>query len=137
MATYGVPRRINAVTIVMIACALAGGYWLWRFFPAYFDAWSIDHILKEGATACYAADRLDEPARTRTLHEIVDKAKTNIIKRVGIHDPELEVNLNINEHKALMSADYSVVITHPGLSNTTTLRFHREKDADIKFVKWE
>ena len=137
MAQYGTPRRLNALTIFMLLGVIVAGYWFWRFFPSHFDAWTIDHILKEGATEVYHANRLNEPARTLTLREIVEKAKLKIIKQVGIRDPELVVNLNVDGDKATMSADYSVVITHPGVAYTTPMHFHREKGADIKNIKWE
>ena len=36
---YG-PRRFNALTAFMLLCALVAAYWVWRFFPAYFDGWT-------------------------------------------------------------------------------------------------
>lgn len=136
MVTYGQPRRLNALTVLLIAAALAGGYWLWRFFPAYFDAWSVDHLLKEAATSVYMADRLGEPQRTLELKNIVDKARALIVKQVGITDPELSVDLNISDAKATVTADYTVVVTHLLVSNTSIIHFHRERGADIKNVKW-
>ena len=59
---YG-PKRLNAVTVGLLLFALAAGYWFWRFFPAYFDGWTVDHILKETAAAVYRANRLREPER--------------------------------------------------------------------------
>jgi hypothetical protein len=134
---YGQPRRLNALTFVMLLGALGAGYWLWRFFPMHFDSWSVDHILKEAATSVYRANQLAEPARTQELKDIVDHARSLIVKQVGIHDPELVVDLNLNEDTATVSADYSVVVTHPWLDKNTRMHFHREKTSDVKRVKWE
>lgn len=134
---YGAPRRINAVSITFFLCLLAAGYWFWRFFPAYFDGWSVDHVLKETAAAVYRANRLREPERTETLKELVDKAKSNIVKTVGITDPDLSVGLEIEENKATMTAEYSVIITHPGITKTTVLHFKKAQEANIKTVKWD
>src|SRR5207245_2529873 len=61
MADYQQPRRLNAVSITLIFAALGAAYWFWRFFPAYFDGWTVDHILKEQAAAVYRTNRLVEP----------------------------------------------------------------------------
>jgi hypothetical protein len=137
MATYGTPRRINAVSVTLFIAALCVGYWFWRFFPVYFDAWSVDHILKESASQTYQANRLNEANRMTTLKEIVDKARAKIVKQVEIHDPELVVDLNIDGDKATMTADYTVKVTHPVIDKITKLHMHREETANIKFVKWD
>jgi hypothetical protein len=137
MASYGGPRRINAVSIVLVLLAAAGGYWMWRYFPVYFDAWSVDHILKEAASETYRANRLNEGSRMEQLKLIVDGAKAKIIKQVGIHDPELTVDLNVDGDKATMTADYTVRVTHPVIDKTSKIHFHREEQANIKFVKWD
>ena len=134
---YGAPRRLNWVTGLMLLGVAAAAYWFWKFFPSQFDAWTVDHILKEAASQVYKVNLLGEPARTENLREIVDKAKLQIQKRVGIRDPELLVNLNIDDQKATMSAEYSVKITHPYLERVTKMHYLREKSADIKFIKWE
>jgi hypothetical protein len=137
--TYGQPRRFNVVTISLLLIAMAAGYWIWRFFPAYFDAWNVDHILREGVTASYRPLRLQEPGRSRNLTVIVEKTKDDIIKKVGIADPHLDVTLEVspNGDKATMIADYTVVVTHPYIDKTTTVHFHRAETTDTKKVDWE
>jgi hypothetical protein len=139
MATYGQPRRLNTVTITMLVMALAAGYWLWRFFPAYFDAWTVDHLLKEAASATYKLNRLSEPGRTKELKALVDKTRADIQKQANVTDPDLDVTLDISDdgNDCAVSADYKVVVTHPMMTHTTTLHFHRTEKADIKRVQWE
>jgi len=134
---YGAPRRLNAVSVTLLILGAAAAYWFWRFFPSYFDAWSVDHILKDAASQTYHANRLTDSQRMEQLKKIVDDARGKIVKQVGIRDPELTVDLNIEGDKALMTADYSVTVTHPGVSYVTHLHFHREETANIKFVKWD
>jgi hypothetical protein len=134
---YSKPRRLNAVSGTMLALALAAAYWGWRFGPAYWDAWTVDHILKETASSVYRANRLNEPLRTQTLRELVDKARAKMIHDASVGDPELAVNLNIDGDVAAMSADYHVVVTHPMIGKTTTLHFTRKETADVKVVRWE
>ena len=134
---YGAPRRINSVSIFLLLVLVAAGYFGWRFFPAYLNAWTVDHILKESATQVYRANRLREPERTETLTAIVRKAQSDIRSQASVHDPELKVSLNILENSASMSADYTTIITHFAVNKTTTLHFHREETANIKTVNWD
>jgi hypothetical protein len=137
MADYGQPRRFNAVTGIMLLLALAAGYWMWRFFPAYFDGWTVDHILKEAASATYKLSRLGEPERTKRLKALLDKTRADIIKQGNVTDPELTVNLDLDSANVVVSAEYSVVISHPVLNKTTMLHFKKSETADVKKVKWE
>ena len=137
MTTYGQPRRFNVVTVVMLLMAAAAGYWTWRFFPAYFDGWSVDHLLKEAASSTYRLNQLNEPERTKQLKALVDKTRTDIQKQGNVTDPDLTVNLDIDGNNVSVSAEYSVVITHPMITSTTTLHFHKKEAADIKRVNWE
>ncbi len=134
---YGQPRRLNALSVSMLLVMVAVSYWMWRFFPSYFDAWSVDHILKEAASQTYMANRLGDAERLKQLKLIVDGARSKIVKQVGITDPELVVDLNLDGDKAMMTADYSLVVTHPGIAYVTKMHFHREAAANIKFVKWD
>ena len=136
MAGYG-PRRFNSVTVIMILMMAAAGYWLWRFFPVYFDGWSVDHVLKEAASKTYRMNQLKEPERTKALTELVDKTRADVIKQGNVTDPDLKVNLDIDGDNAAVSADYRVVVTHPIINKTTTLHFHKSETANIKRVNWE
>ncbi len=137
MVRYGQPRRLNVVTFVMLLMGLAAGYWVWRFFPSYFDGWTVDHLLKEAASSTYRINRFSEPDRTKQLKALVDKTLSDIRKQANVTDPDLVVNLDIDGNNVAVSADYSVVITHPLITHTTTLHFHRSEAADIKKVNWE
>jgi hypothetical protein len=139
MATYAQPRRLNLVTAIMILIGLGAGYWLWRFFPAYFDGWTVDHILRETASATYKLVRLREPERTKELKAMLDKARADIVRLGHVDDPDLQVNLDLDldHNMATVTADYSVVVTHPHLSKTTTLHFHKVEKTSIKRVEWE
>ncbi len=137
MATYGQPRRLNSVTIVMLLGGLAAGYWLWRYFPVYFDGWTVDHILKETASSTYKLARMGEPQRTTSLKALLDKARNDIITQANVHDPELDVHLDLDGDIATVSADYTVTITHPLFDKQSKLHFHRVESENIKKVQWE
>jgi predicted metal-dependent HD superfamily phosphohydrolase len=137
MATYGQPRRFNAVTLTMMLIGLAAAYWVWRFFPAYFDGWTVDHILKESASRCYKISNLGEPERTKQLKALVDSTRADIIKQGNVQDPDLLVNLDIEGNSVVVSAEYNVPVLHPWINKTTLLRFRKSETADIKKVQWE
>lgn len=136
MSNYG-PRRFNTVTMMMLLLALAAGYWVWRFFPAYFDGWSVDHLLKEAASKTYKLNQRQEPDRTKLLTELVDKTRADIARQGNVTDPDLKVNLDIDGENVAVSADYTVIVTHPFINKTTTLHFHKSETANIKRVNWE
>jgi hypothetical protein len=138
MATqYGQPRRLNSVTVVLGLLVLAAGYWIWRFFPVYFDAWTVDHVLKELASTMYRANRLNEPLRTKTMRELLDKARADIGKQTSITDPDLSIDLEIEGNSATVTAEYDTVVTHPGITRTTAMHFKRVETQNIKAVNWE
>jgi hypothetical protein len=137
MARYGGPRRLNAVTVTLLVGAIVGGYWFWRFFPAYFDAWTVDHALREAANAIYKASRLRDPDRSRELKDIVNRCRKDIVEKAGIKDPDLEVEIEFDDESAVAMANYKVVVTHPGTTRTTTLHFQRKERANIKQVRWD
>lgn len=137
MARYGAPRRLNVVTLTMLVLALGAGYWFWRFFPAYFDSWTVDHALREAANAIYKASRLRDPDRSRELKDIVNRCRKEIVEKAGIKDPELEVEIEFDDENAFAMANYKVVVTHPGTTRTTTLHFKRKERANIKQVRWD
>jgi hypothetical protein len=137
MVSYGQPRRLNVLTGTLLLMALAVGYWFWRFFPAYFDGWNVDHVLREAATSIYRVVRVREPERSKRLKEIVDKAREDVVKLGHVTDPDPIVELNLDGDVATMRADYHVVITHPYTARTTTLHFVKSEKTSVKKVDWE
>jgi hypothetical protein len=135
--SYQKPRRLNAVSGTLIALALLFGYWMWRFFPVYFDAWTVDHILIDIGAQVYNANRLGEPARTDTLRDLLEKAKLDMRKKADVTDPDLSVSMNIDGDNCVLTADYIVKVTHPLVASQTVMHMHREEKADVKRVDWD
>ncbi len=123
--------------MVLLLCLVGAGYWGWRFFPVYFDGWTVDSILRNSAAAIYKQNNVAEPQRSNLIRDIVEKTRDTIIGTVGISDPELRVNLEINGDTATLTADYDVPVTHPYIHRITTVHMHRAEEMDIKPVKWE
>jgi hypothetical protein len=81
--------------------------------------------------------RLNEPERGQELKALLDKARADIVAQAKVTDPDLTLNLDLDDKRAAVSADYSVEVTHPIVHRTTMLHFHKVESADITKVKWE
>lgn len=135
---YGAPKKINAFSVSLVLLVLGFAYWMWRFFPSYLDAWTVDHVLREVATQVYRANRIpNDTDKIEVIKELLDKAKSDIRKQAGINDPELTVSANIEGDTAFLYAEYTVQVTHPVVDKTTTLHFKREEKTDLKRVDWD
>ena len=138
MATaYKQPRRLNLVSGFMLLLLGLAGYWCWKFLPVYLEAWSVDHVLNQNVSQVYKMMRLAEPYKTTELTKLVEIAKADILKKTGVTDTNVVVNLNIELTIATLTADYTVQVTHEWFSRTTIMAMHRTAVGDIKRVDWE
>ena len=134
--SYG-PKRINAVSVTMVLILAAVAYLGWRFAPVYFDAWTVEHTLREAANETYRVARIAEPARSQQLKVIVDKARADIVRLANVDDPDLNVSLDLDGDVVAVAADYTVIVTHPYINKKTVLHFHKREKTSIKRVEWE
>jgi hypothetical protein len=134
---YRQPRRINTVTIVMILVLGAAAYWMWVFFPTYWDAWTVDHELREGASALYKLNNLAEPQRQIEMRKVLKDVQSRAIKRANITDPEFDVEMEIEGDLLILTATYEVKIKHPVGNWITTLKMNRVQKANVKRVNWD
>lgn len=137
MANYRQPRRLNSVSIFMLLAALAGGYWMWVFFPVYWDAWTVDHQLREGASELYKLNLLAEPERTKQMQKLLKKVQSEAIRLGHITDPDFEVILEMEGDNVLMMGEYTVKVRHPVGNYTTVIHFRRSEKANVKKVSWD
>jgi hypothetical protein len=134
---YRTPRRLNAVSVTLLLGAIAGVYWLYVFFPIYWDGWTVDHELREAAAACYQINRYAEPARTEELRKLLKKTRETTIGLAHITDPAFDVELEIEGDDAVLIAKYDVVVKHPFGNYKSVVHMKRSQHANIKQVKWE
>lgn len=137
MANYRQPRRFNVVSMLMILVLLGGGYWLYVFFPVYWDAWTVDHQLRECAAAMYQVNKLAEPDRSTQMRVLLQKAQADSIRLAHITDPDFDVRLELTGDEVKLIGEYTVVVRHPIANWTTTVKMHREEHANVKQVHWE
>jgi len=134
---YRTPKRINAVSVAMMLLVAAAAYWMWVFFPVYWDAWTVDHQLRETAALCYRVNRYAEPGRTIELRKLLKKAQEDSIRLAHITDPEFDVSLEIEGDNLFLHAIYKVTVRHPVGNFVTTLNMNRTEKANIKQVSWD
>lgn len=121
---------------MLLICA-AGGYWMWVFFPVYWDAWTVDHQLREGASALYQLNLLSEPERTTQMRKLLKKVQADCIRLGHIKDPEFDVVLDLDGENVVMRADYIATIKHPVGNFVTKLHLVRKEKANVKRVSWD
>ncbi len=138
MATdYKQPRRLNIVSGILLLLLAGAGYWSWKFLPAYLEAWSVDHILKEQVSRVYKIMMMGEPDKTNELTKLVETAKADIKKKAGVTDAGIVVHLNVDVTVATLTADYKVRVNHDWFNRTSVMQMHRVATADIKRVDWD
>jgi hypothetical protein len=134
---YRQPRRFNVVSMGMLLLLAAGVYWLYCFFPVYWDAWTVDHCLHEGAAAMYQANKLVEPDRSTEMRKILLKVQADCIRLAHITDPTFDPSLELAGDSATLTGDYNVLVRHPVGDWVTNVHMHRVEKANIKQVHWE
>jgi len=129
------PRSFNIVSFVLLLMMAGGGYWVWKFFPVYFTAWEVDHVLADGASASYKVSRQGEPLRSKSKQELIERMRKQVVE-LGVTDPEMTVDLEFDGETANVTCDYTVVVNHPVGDKVTVMEMHRAATADIKRVDW-
>jgi hypothetical protein len=137
MANYRTPRKLNLVSGTMLLLFLGALYWGYVFAPSYWDAWTVDHELREGAAESYQLMLRDEKERNDEMRKLLQKVRDKCVKLANITDPDFDVTMDIDGDKIAMHAIYSVVVQHPVGNYKTVVHFDRTEKADNKRVQWE
>ena len=137
MATYKQPRRLNIVSFTMLVLACAGVYWLYVFFPIYWDAWTVDHQLRDGAAEVYNLNHISEPERTKQLQAMLKKVQDSCVRLANITDPDFGVSLDLDGEDVTLRAEYDVPIVYPVGGWKSVAHMKRTAKANVKRVSWE
>ncbi len=134
---YRQPRKLNIVSVALLLLFAAAGYWLWLFFPVYWDAWTVDHQLREAAAALYQLNKLAEPTRTVEIRKLLRKVQADCIRLAHISDPSFDVSVDMMDDNVVLRAEYSVDVKHPVGNWVTTVELKRAQKANVKRVQWD
>src|SRR4029079_8125117 len=102
MGNYRQPRRLNLVSGIMLLALAAAGYWMWVFFPFYWDAWTVDHELREAVASLYQLSLLTEPGRSTEMRKVLKIVQAKCIKLANIKDPDFDVALDLEGTNVLL-----------------------------------
>lgn len=119
---YEKPGKLNAVSIFIVLIILAAGYSLVQFGPPYYRKWKVKGVLSEAANKVYPRRFVTGETESIMLEEIRTWTYKEM-RRVGVKDPGLQVDVNKNADVIGAGADYRERINHPVVKKTTTLHF--------------
>ena len=125
------PSAWNVVTLLLVLGALTAGYIGWKFFPVYWTAWQVDHVLSDGAARAYSMTRLRSPLEQAKTKEALVRALRSEVVALGVPDPEMRLTLEIVDQRAELSCDYRAVVLYPVGDRFTMLPMHRAVSATV------
>lgn len=123
MGRYKQPRRLNWVTLLLLAVGAAGVYGVARFGPALRMRWRASEIVGQAVYRLYrysyhtGALRGEEERALR--EEVVGR-----LHAIGVTDPEMAVSFAQSDKQLTVSVEYTVEVRHFWSSLPTRLRFH-------------
>jgi hypothetical protein len=116
------PSSVNFVSVLMLLAVLAGGYWVWKYGPVYYNRFKVDEILREGAVEATGLRRMTDAAQQQLQAKIVG----TVIERVGGRGITVEDNglqVYFSDDIRTLHADYYVIVKHlNGKTKTVTVR---------------
>src|SRR5438105_1332127 len=119
------PGRFNVVTLLMLVGLAAIGYGLWKFFPVYWTAWGVDHVLADGGAKAYQISRLPQAARTQRREELIADLRQKVVE-LGIVDPQMTVSLDfVGTERVDVGCEYRAIVVHPYVNRYTVVTMHR------------
>jgi hypothetical protein len=109
--------------LLLIVAVVAGGYWVWKFGPVYYNRYKVDEILQEGRSEATGIARMSPQGASETEAKII----AGITERVEARGLSLETNqlaVYFDGDYETLNVDYVVVIRHL-LGQPTTMKMHR------------
>jgi hypothetical protein len=106
---YKRPRRINVVSVTLVALLALAAYLTVQYLPLYLQKHEVYRVLEEHGSKL---------ARRKALYRTDPIAREDLrrkmeaeIRRLGIMDPELETWVEVDDGEARLGAYYSETIT--------------------------
>src|SRR4051812_20824986 len=129
------PKSFNIVSLLLLLGVAGAGYWVWKYFPRYFEAFQVDHIIADGASRSYKIRQMREPMQTRHKEALIEEMRKKIVE-LGVQDPEMTVEIEFEDETVTVTCDYSTTVQHALKDKITVLSMHRVSTKDIKKVDW-
>lgn len=105
---YRPPRRINAVSVTLVALLALGGYLTYQYLPPYLQQQEVYRVLEEHGSKLAGQKVL---ARDPEKREDSRRKMEAEIRQLGITDPQLETWIELHDGEVRLGAFYSETIT--------------------------
>jgi hypothetical protein len=135
---YKQPSSVNFVSFLLLALLLGAGYWAFCFGPAYFKNYQVKQLVHEAASRYYKLSFLDKSLRAQKTNELMNETRGKIVEVLGFNDPQLVVQLLINEEskKVNVVAEYDHTVALAGTQKVRVLHFKTLAESDYKPNDW-
>ena len=118
----GSPSRLNVVSFLFLAAAVAGIYWLVQFGPAYYRRWQASSAAAELTNRLYANRLRSGEGESAVLDEIRQELNARL-RQIGIDETTAQISFQKNSAMAQVTVSYREVVRHPLVNKSTTLDF--------------
>lgn len=108
---YKKPRRINAVSITVVALLLLAGYALFQYAPMFFMRHEAYRVLEE--TGSEMSHRTAHYSQDKRELENLRRRMQSKIKGLGVEDPDLETWIEIEGKEVRLGVVYSAWFEWP------------------------
>jgi hypothetical protein len=108
---YKKPRRINPVSVTLVALLLLFGYLAYQFVPLFLIKQESYRVLEEHGSK-YAGKRSFYRADPKRMEDLQRKMNAEL-RRVGVSDPEMESWIEIDGREVRFGCIFSVYLHWP------------------------
>ena len=123
MGRYKKPNKINIISSIVFLALAALVYVTVQFGPVYYRKWQAKAVIGKLANKIYSKRRVVGEEE----EEIIEQAQARALKRlrrIGIKDTNIELEIEKNNDWVMVKAAYREVIHHPLIDKTTKLQFY-------------
>ena len=135
---YKQPSSINFVSFLLLALVLGAVYWGYCFGPAYLKNFQVKQHVHEAASRYYKLSHLDRSARAQEVTKVLNETRAKIVDVLGFNDPQLIVELRINEEtkKVNAIAEYDHTVKLVGTDKVRVIHFRTLAESDYLPNDW-
>jgi hypothetical protein len=132
---YRKPRRLNVVSLTLLAMALTGGYLLYAAWPLLALRSQVRDELADALPTLWKLNlRPEGQARielAKLRRVVVEK-----LRKKGVRDQKLELVIDRNKKRVGMEARYAATAQLPGLDRKLHMNFRPRVETDAERNDW-
>lgn len=124
---YSKPSAINPVSIGVFLALIGVGFYLFHVGPLYLRRWRVKQVMHQTASSYYKISKIrdNKSLQAQESANLTAGARKKIIEILGFEDPELGVDMSIDEEKKLVNVttQYSELVTFTPFKTQRIFRF--------------